>query len=87
MNFQIYQLEKSQALDILDRASDRLTTLANEGGNYGDSANEDLCNAIETLTAQARSISELRTQLDIRETALTVADIAQLVREIGRAHV
>lgn len=82
MNFQIHQLEKAQALDLLDRVTTRLVNEANELRD--DDEGRDT--AIETLTCIYRNVDGLRTQLDARESQLSIADLANLFHGFDTQH-
>lgn len=82
MNFQIYQLEKSQTLDLLDRVIRRLENEANDLRN-DDEGRDD---ALDTLCNIQHNVEGLRTPLDIRESELTVGDLARLFRNYDDYH-
>lgn len=74
MGFQIYQREKSQALDLLDRITNRLTD--EPGGPDDDDARDE---AIETVTRLSRTIDKMTTQLN-REIPVDLSALAGLLR-------
>jgi hypothetical protein len=86
MNFQIYQLEKAQALDLLDRVTTRLINEANEMLRHAQACqvpgidDEGYDEAIETVTRLYREIEKMATQLDARDSNLSIADLASYLR-------
>jgi hypothetical protein len=87
VNFQIYQLEKAQALDLLDRVTTRLNLEAEEMLAHARACHvpgiddEGHDEAIETVTRLYREIEGMATQLDARETNLSVAALANLLAD------
>jgi hypothetical protein len=77
MGFQIYQREKSQAIDLLDRVASRLIDFNISAERSGD-FDYDVQDAQNTVTRLTGEIEAKRTQLDVPQ--MSYADIMQLAR-------
>lgn len=83
MGFQIYQLEKAQAINLLDRVAERMLLVE----ELGDDDDKDFAReACDIVLALCRNINEQRTQLDA-PVDMNLSDLATLVKhydESGR---
>ncbi len=80
--FAIYQREKSQAINLLDRIADRLIEYQIEVQNSGD-YDYDVQDAQNTVTRLINDVEAKRTQLDAQTVTLT--EVANLLRNIQDA--
>lgn len=76
MNYQITQLAKSQALNLLDRVTNRLINEANELRGEDEARGE----ATETVTRLYREIAELNSNLRVKEVPVDLETLASLMR-------